>query len=176
MKFRPVILPALAGCLLSSCLFTEPVFEKGFGKTDPSLAGVWATNDKPKDPRKTEFVVCTEMSDRLMIHYPAGPGSDGGGIYYEARSVSLHGRRLLQLRLMATFKEGLPSPSDKSWTLLWLEPKGKDTMMVRSLKGEEGINPDPATVRRALEGSAEDWESRFGEPQKFERLHPPEEN
>ena len=122
-----------------------------------------------------EFVVCAEMGDRMMLHYPGGPGGDGG-MYYEARPVVMQGRQLLQLRLMATFKEGLPDPSDKTWTLLWLEPKGRDTIMVRSLGGAEGLNTDPATVRRALEGSAEGWESRFGEPQKFERLAHPDAN
>jgi hypothetical protein len=169
MKYRLTLLSA-AVALLSSCLFTEPVFEKGFEKPDASLAGVWMTPGTRKDPRKAEFAVVAPMGDGLMIHHPAGPVAGDGGIYYEARQLTVQGRMLLQLRLVATFKEGPAGASDKNWTLVWVERKGDATMVVRSLKGEEGVNPDPVTVRRALEGGAAGWEARFGEPQQFERL------
>ena len=175
MKLHLALLSATA-FLLSSCLFTEPVFDKGFEKPDPALTGVWVTSENPKDPRKMEFAVVAPMGDGLMIHHPAGPTSGDGGTYYEARQLTLHGRMLLQLRLAATFKEGPAKPSDKTWTLVWVERKDNDTMMVRSLKGEEGVNPDPASVRRALEGGAAGWEARFGDPQKFERLPAPAAN
>lgn len=170
----PVLLAGAA--LLSSCLFDVPVFEKAFEKPDPSLAGVWVTFDARKDPRKTEFAVVAPMGDGLMIHHPAGPVASDGGIYYEAKQLTIGGRMLLQLRLVATFKEGPAPPADKNWTLLWLERKDNEAMMVRALKGGEGVNADAASVRRALEGGATGWESRFGEPQQFERLARPERN
>lgn len=111
-----------------------------------------------------------------MIHHPAGPVAGDGGLYYEARQLTLQGRMVLQLRLAAAFKEGPAKASDKNWTLLWLERKGNETMTVRALKGEEGVNPDAATVRRALEGGAAGWEARFGEPQQFERLPAPDKD
>jgi len=172
MKYRIIILSA-AVAFLSSCLFTDPVFEKGFEQPDPSLAGVWVTSDTRKDPRKAEFAVVVPMGDRLMIHHPAGPVAGDGGTYYEARQLTLQGRTLLQFRLAATFKEGPAKAADKNWTLVWVERKGDATMVVRALKGGEGVNPDPATVRRALEGGAGGWEARFGEPQQFERLPAP---
>lgn len=176
MKYHLAILAA-AAALLSSCLFTEPVFEKGFEKSDASLAGVWVTSEAHKDPRKAEFAVVVLMGDGLMIHHPAGPVAGDGGIYYEARQLTVQGRMLLQLRLAATFKEGPAKPSDKNWTLAWIERKGDDTMVVRSLRGgDDGVNPDAATVRRALEAGVAGWETRFGEPQQFERLRAPEKN
>ncbi len=175
MKHRLALLTALA-CLLNSCLFTVPVFDKGFEKPDPSLAGVWVSAEALKDPRKAEFTVCTPMGDHLMIHHPAGPRSGDGGIYYEARQITLHGRQLLQLRLAATFKEGLPQPAEKTWTLLWIERKGNDSMDMRALKGEVGVNPDAASLRRLIEAGSDGWEARFGEPKRFERLPAPEKN
>ncbi len=176
MKHRLALLTALA-CLLNSCLFTEPVFDKGFEKPDPSLAGVWVKAETRKDPRKAEFAVCVPMGDYLMIHHPAGPGSGDGGIYYEARQLTLHGRKLLQLRLAAMFKEGVPQPAGRAWTLLWLESKGNDAMEVRALPLAPGINPpDSATARQSLEASTDSWDARFGKPERFERLPATEKN
>lgn len=172
MKHRLVLLIALA-CLLNSCLFTEPVFDKGFKKPDQSLAGVWVNAKSPEDPRKMVFAVCAPIGDHLMIHHPAGPGSGDGGIYYEARQLTLHGRHLLQLRLAATFKEGLPRPAGQTWTLLWLDRKGNDSIEMRALKGEKGANPDAASLRRLLEAGADGWEARFGETERFDRLLAP---
>ena len=117
MLTRLFLLTALAFSF-TACLFKEPVFSDGFAKADASLAGVWATDGEDGDPRKIAFAVCASLDDeRCILHHPAG---EKDGLYYEARPLTVRGRSLLQLRVLASFADGLPSPDAERYTLIWI--------------------------------------------------------
>lgn len=106
MKTLAHFLLLLALCSLSGCLFKQPVFTEGFARI-----GVWAADGKNGDPRQTEFAVCAPLDgDRYLLQHPAGPSGgllNAGGLLYEARLLHVRGRSLLQLRLLASFTDGL---------------------------------------------------------------------
>jgi hypothetical protein len=153
---------------LTGCLFKEAVFEQGFSKIDPALNGVWATEGEDRDPRKMEFAVCASIDDdRYVLNHPS---AEKGSLFYEARLLKVQDRTLLQLRLLASFNDGLPKVDAERYTLLWIEkdPAGSG-MKVRSLGGEGIKEKGPGEVKRLLETSTE-WNSFFGEALMFRRL------
>lgn len=165
---RLILLAALA-CSFTACLFKEPVFTEGFAKTDAALGGVWATEAEDGDLRKIEFAVCAPLDEgRYMLHHPSGEKS---GIYYEARPLVIRGRSLLQLRVLASFSDGLPKADAERYTLVWIEkePDGRK-LRLRSLGGDGVKDKGPAQVRKALETQSTDWGKLFGEPVVFHRL------
>jgi hypothetical protein len=167
--FAQFVLLAVFGCLLSGCLFKEPVFTEGFVKTNPAIGGAWVADSENGDPRKMEFALCAPLDhDRYVLHYPSG-GKDG--IYYEARPLQVRDRSLLQLRVLATFANGLPKPGADCYTLLWLDQNpAQRTLQVRAL-GEDGVKEkSPVAVRKLLEDPASDWSKLFGEPMTFRQL------
>jgi hypothetical protein len=156
-------------CSLTACLFKEPVFTDGFTKVDAGLGGVWATEGENGDPRKTEFAVCAPLDgERFLLHYPAGEKS---GLYYEARPIQIRGRTLLQLRVLASFGDGLPKADAERYTVLWYENDSAGSgLRVRAL-GDDGVKEKgPADVRKLLEDPARDWSKLFGNPMTFRRL------
>lgn len=153
---------------LTGCLFKEAVFEQGFSKIDPALNGVWATEGEDGDPRKMEFAVCASIDDdRYVLNHPS---AEKGSLFYEARLLKVQDRTLLQLRLLASFNDGLPKVDAERYALLWIEkdPAGSG-MKVRSLGGEGIKEKGPGEVKRLLETSTE-WNSFFGEALMFRRL------
>lgn len=153
---------------LSACLFKEAVFTSGFQKNDASLPGVWVSEDDSGDPRAREYAVLVPMSDEAcMLHYPSG-GRDGS--YFEVRSLQVQGRTVWQLRLAATFGDGLPSAESPTYTLAWVDKIGEGKLSIRSLKTEGEHTADPAAVKKALEDKATDWNKLFGEAKVFLRL------
>lgn len=171
MKTLLQILMALVLAVsLCSCVFKEPIFSQGFIKVDPALGGVWASDGENGDPRKIEFAVCAPLDDeRLVINHPAG--EKGGGLYYEARALKIRDRNLLQLRVLATFSDGLPKADAERYTLVWLEKDGGDNAIrVRALGGDGVKDKTPAAVRNFLEDPAADWSKVFGEPAVFRKL------
>jgi hypothetical protein len=160
---------AVLACSLSACLFKQPVYTTGFLKIDPGLAGVWVAEGKDQDPRKMEFAVCAPLEDeRCILHSPA---ADKDGIYYEARMLKIRDRHLLQLRVLATFKDGLLKPDDDPYTLLWLEGDLKGpAIRVLALDGNRTKGKGPADVKRLLESPSEDWNSVFGDATVYRRL------
>ncbi len=165
---RLLLLAALA-CSFTACMFKEAVFTEGFGKADASLAGVWATEGEDGDPRKIAFAVCAPLDDaRYILHHPAG---EKDGLYYEARPLTVRGRTLLQLRVLASFADGLPSPDADRYTLVWIAKEdGGKKLSVRSLGGDGVKEKGPAQIRRELEAADTDWGKLFGEPAVFRRL------
>ncbi len=166
---RPFLVMLMAGAV-TGCLFKEPVFEKGFQNVDPALAGVWATVVEGGDPRETEFAVCAPVDEtRSIINYPAGSKD---ALYFEARALEVHGRSLLQLRILASFSEGLPKPDAQRYTLLWVEKEaGGANLRVRALKGDgEAVKKGPAEVKRLLEDPGTDWLPLFDDAIQFRRL------
>ena len=165
---RLLLLAALA-CSFSACLFKEAVFTEGFAKTDASLGGVWATDGEDGDARKIEFAVCAPLDDgRYVLHYPSG-GKDG--LYFEARPLLIRERSILQLRVLATFNDGLPNADAERYTLLWIEKEADGKKLrVRSLGGDGVKDKGPTAIRKLLEDASSDWGKLFGEPAAFHRL------
>jgi hypothetical protein len=163
------LLVALLASFLTGCLFKEPVFDQGFSKVDPSLGGVWATDGKDGDPRKIEFAVCAPLDeDRYVVNHPS---AEKGALFYEARLLKVRNRTLLQLRLLASFNDGLPKPDQERYTLLWIEKDASaDGLSVRSLGGEGVKEKGAAEVRRLLEAASTDWNGLFGEAMQFHKL------
>jgi hypothetical protein len=165
---RLILLLTLAFSL-TACLFKEPIFTEGFAKTDASLGGVWATEGDEGDPRKIEFAVCVPLDDgRYILHHPSG---DRSGLYYEARPLRIRDRTLLQLRVLASFADGLPGPDAERYTLVWIEKEADGSkVMVRSLGGDGVKEKGPAAIRAALEGRDTDWGKFFGDAAVFRHL------
>lgn len=164
-----LLLLATLACSFTACLFKEPVFTDGFAKADASLGGVWATDGDEGDPRKIEFAVCAPLDDgRYMLHHSSG---EKGGLYYEARPLLIRERTLLQLRVLATFSDGLPKADAERYTLLWIEKEADGKRIsVRSLGGDGVKNKTPAEIRKSLETQSTDWSKLFGEPAVFHLL------
>ena len=165
---RLLLLTALT-CTFTACLFKEPIFSDGFAKADASLGGVWASEGDEGDPRKTEFAVCAPLDDtRYILHHPTG---EKGGLYFEARPIVIRDRTLLQLRVLASFSDGLPKADGERYTLIWVaKVDGGKKLTVRSL-GDDGLkDKTPAQVRKELEAADTDWGKLFGEPAAFHRL------
>lgn len=167
----------MLAALLSGCLFNEPIFKDGLGeavfrdglaKADPSLAGVWATDDGSGDPRKIEFAVCAPLeSGAYLLHHPAGKKD---GIYYEARPLKIRERTLMQLRVIATFDGGVPKTDTERYTLIWLEKDAAgQTIRVRALGGEGVKEKGPAQVKALLEKADSEWPALFGDAETFRR-------
>jgi len=159
---------ALAGSL-SACLFKQPVYTEGFVKMDPGLGGVWATQDEDGDLRKTGFAVCAPLDeDRSVLHW-IEYGKEG--VYYEGRMLKVRDHHLLQLRMLATFDEGLAKADDERYTVLWLEGDLKGpAIKVFALDHERMEGKGPAEVKRLLESPSEDWKGLFGEGMIYRRM------
>jgi hypothetical protein len=162
--FMVVLMTSLTGCL-----FKEPVFEQGFSKIDPVLNGVWASEGENGDPRKMEFAVCAPLDDeRYLLNHPS---AEKGSLFYEARLLKVQERNLLQLRLLASFHDGITKPDDERYTLLWLEKgvEGK-TLKVRALGGSGVKEKGAAEVKRLLEAPGTDWNTLFGDAAVYRKL------
>lgn len=169
MKNAFRIFATLLTLSLTSCLFKEAVFTTGFIKIDPALPGVWMAEGENKDPREREFAVLAGIGDdAYMLHYPTG---EKNGSYFEARPLKVNGRDLWQLRLAASFDDGIPKPGTPTYTVIWVEKTGENQLSIRSLKNEGGHTSGPAAARKALEDKSSDWNQLFGEKQTFVRLH-----
>jgi len=163
------LLVAVLVSSLTGCLFKEPVFEQGFSKIDPALNGVWASEGENGDPRKMEFAVCASLDDdRYILNHPS---ADKGSLFYEARLLKVQDRTLLQLKLLASFNDGIPKPDAERYTLSWIEKGPAESgLKVRSLSGESIKGKNPAEVKRLLEDPATDWSKLFGEASVFRKL------
>ena len=154
---------------LTGCLFKAPVFEEGFSKIDSALNGVWASEGENGDPRKMEFAVCAPLDDdRYVLNHPS---AEKGALFYEARLVKVRDRSLLQLRLLASFHDGVPKADAERYKLLWLEKGPAESgLKVRSLGGDGVKEKGPAEVKRLLETPGTDWNTLFGEASVYRKL------
>jgi hypothetical protein len=169
MKILTRLVLAVLVCSLSACLLREPVFTEGFAKVNPRLGGVWAMEGEDGDVRKTEFAVCAPLDEeRYILHHPT---RDKDGIYYEARTVMVRDRMLMQLRILASFGSGIPKDDVERYTLIWIEKDADgQKLRVRSLGGDGVKDKTPAQIRKALETQSTDWGKLFGEPAVFRLL------
>ncbi len=116
-----------------------------------------------------EFSVCAALdNDRYVLNHPS---AEKGSLFYEARMVKVEDRILLQLRLLASFNDGIPKADDERYTLLRIE-KGpvESGLKIRSLGGEGVKEKGSAKVKRLLEEPATDWNKFFGEASVFRKL------
>lgn len=154
---------------LTSCLFKEAIFTSGFVKADPALAGVWMAEGENKDPRERDFAVLANVGgDAYMLHYPVGAK---GGHYFEVRPLKLGDKDLWQVRLAASFDDGIPQADTPIYTICWIEKAGDGKLSVRALKNEGPHTAGAAQTRKALEDKTTDWNQLFGEATTFTRLH-----
>lgn len=165
---RLVMFVALA-CSFTACLLKEPVFSEGFAKTDSALGGVWAQEGDEGDPRKTEFAMCAPLDEgSYVLHYPT---SEKGGIYFEAKPVVIRDRTVLQLRALATLRDGIAPAGSERYTLVWIEKEADgQKVRIRAIRGESVKGKSPADIRKALETESTDWGKLFGEAAVFQRL------
>jgi hypothetical protein len=156
-------------CSLCACLFKEPVYTEGFVKIDPGLGGVWATQDKDGDLRKIEFAVCAPLDENRSILHALASGKEGA--YYEVRMLKVRDHPLLQLRMLATFDEGLSKVDDERYAILRLEGDLKGSAIkVFALDDDRVEGKGPAEVKRLLESPSEDWKALFGEGMVYRRM------
>ena len=154
--------------LLSSCLYTKPVFTEDFTQIEESLTGVWVTEEKG-DPRTIQYAVCVPIDDdRYLLHHPA---RSQDSFYYEARTVKRRDRTLLQLRVLSTFKGGPPKPESKKFTLLWIQPQADGSLLMRPADGKSSLSRmTAAEARKILEDPSSDWDTLFGQADAYRRL------
>ncbi len=165
LQFLTVTMLALS---LSSCLFKDPVFTEGFTKADPALAGVWMSEDETGDPRGREFAVLAPIgADAFMLHYPVG---NKGSSYFEARPLKVGDKEVWQVRLAATFEDGVPKTETPIYTLLLVENSGEGKLSIRALNNEGDHTTSAAATRQALDAKSPDWNKLFGEAKMFVRL------
>ncbi|HEY1084524.1 MAG TPA: hypothetical protein VGE29_19815 [Prosthecobacter sp.] len=153
---------------LSSCLFKEPVFTGGFVTPDADAAGVWMTEDETGDARGREFAVLAPVgNDAFMLNYPVGAK---GGSYFEVRPLKVAGKDVWQVRLAATFEDGLPKADSPLYTLLLVEKTGEGKLSIRPLKTEGGHTSSAAATQKALSEKSPEWDKLFGDAKLFVRL------
>lgn len=153
---------------LSSCLFKEPVFTEGFIQADSSLAGVYSTDDESGDPRGREFAVLAPMGkDAYMLHYPVGTK---GSSYFEVKPLQVGGKDLWQVKLVATFEDGLPKSDTPVYNVLLVDKSKTGQISVRALDREGQHTASAAATKKALLEKSPDWEKLFGESKTFVRL------
>jgi len=136
---------------------------------DPALKGVWASAGEHGDPRKMECAMCASLDDdRHILNHPS---ADKGSLFYEARLLKVQDRTLLQLRLLASFNDGIPKGDAERYALLWIEKGHAESgLKVRSLGGDGVKEKGSAEVKRLLENSATDWNSLLGDSSVFRKL------
>jgi len=99
------------------------------------------------------------------------PSTEKGSLYYEARLLKVQDRTLLQLRLLASFNDGIPKADAERYTLLWIEKGPAESgMKVRALDGKAVKEKEPAEVKRLLKDPATDWNKLFGEASVYRKL------
>ncbi|MEN3941132.1 hypothetical protein WJU23_07555 [Prosthecobacter sp. SYSU 5D2] len=153
---------------LSSCLFTEPVFTGGFVQSDLSAAGVWMTEDETGDARGREFAVLAPVGqDAFTLNYPVG---SKGSSYFEVRPLKVGDKDIWQVRLSATFEDGVPKSDTPVYTLLLVEKEGDGKLSIRPLKSEGDHTASAAATQKALSEKSPDWDKLFGEAKTFIRL------
>lgn len=159
---------ALLTTSLSSCLFKEPVFTEGFIQADSSLTGVYMSEDETGDPRGREFAVLAPVGkDAFMLHYPVGTK---GSSYFEVRPLQISGKNLWQIKLVATYEDGLPKNDTPTYNLVLVDKSKEGQIAVRALKTEGDHTASAAATKKALSEKSPDWEKLFGESKTFVRL------
>lgn len=151
--------------LLCSCVLEEPVFETDLERPAAKLEGLWETADaKAHVQHAALFPLGAQTS---LLQYPVSTE----GWWFEAQALQIHGRDLLQLRILAG-PAAKPSDSGaKNCTLAWLETQPDGSVQMRALDGQaiEKEKFTAASLREFLSDPQSDWAKIFGTPSLFRR-------
>ncbi len=161
---RAVAGPAVA-LLLVSCVLEEPVFEAGLARPAAALEGIWETaNAQGAVQHAAIFPLNAQTS---LLQYPVATN----GWWFEAQSLQINGRDLLQLRILAGPEAKPAAPDAKNYTLAWLATQPDGSVQMRALDGSaiEKAKFTAASVRAFLTDPAQDWNTVFGSPTSFRR-------
>lgn len=108
---RFLILAAVTGLFLGSCIFKVPFVEEATVKIDLGLLGAW--EEKVGEGEKSHRMVVLPFSEKeYLIHYPAAED----GIYYRAYLIEMGGKQYVQLQALGTHA-GLPEKLKTPYTL-----------------------------------------------------------
>lgn len=160
--FHAASVPTLA-LLLASCVLEEPVFESDLARPATALGGIWETvNTTGTVQHAALFPLNAQTS---LLQYPVATN----GWWFEAQSLQINSRDLLQLRILAG-PEAKPAESGaKNYTLASLETQPDGTVPMRALDGQaiEKANFTAASLREFLANPDSDWNTVFGTPTTF---------
>ena len=153
-------------CLqLAACVFEQTVFESGLTRPAASLEGLWEAVDANGN---VQHAALFPLGDRTsLLQYPMTTN----GWWFEAQSLQINGRDLLQLRVLAGPEVKPAGAGAKNYTLAWLEKQTDGTVQMRALNGQsiEQGKFTAASLRTFLSDSAQDWNTVFGTPSTFRR-------
>lgn len=162
--FRAAAVPVLS-LLLASCVLEEPVFESNLARPDTALDGVWETvNTTGTAQHAALFPLNAKTS---LLQYPVATN----GWWFEAQSLKINGRDVLQLRILAGPEATPAKPGAKNHTLAWLETQPDGTVQMRTLDGQaiDKGKFTAASLREFLANPDSDWNTVFGTPTTFRR-------
>ncbi len=153
----------MAAAALSSCIYEKPVFTRGFTRPDSAWNGLWQTRTQEGKRQVAAFVPVD--GKRSLLHYPAGPE----GWYFEAESLHIRGRRLMQLKILAGPGAKIPAADGDNYTVLWIEPRADGSLSVRALDGGAVVRKGlyPQLLRKYLAAPESDWHKIFGPAMVF---------
>lgn len=153
----------MATLALSSCIYEKPVFTRGFIRPDPAWNGLWQTRAQEGKRQMAAFLPLD--GKRSLLHYPATPE----GWYFEATSLDLRGRHLMQLKILAGPGVKVPASDADNYTVLWIDPRADGSLGVRALDGGAIVRKGlyPQMLRKHLAAPESDWNKIFGAPMVF---------
>lgn len=130
------------------------------------MAGLWQTRTQDGKRQTAAFVPVS--GKRSLVHYPA----NADGWYFEAESLTLRGRKLLQLKILAAPEGKIPAKDGDNYTLLWIEQREDGSLSVRALDGSAVVRKGlyPSLLRKHLAAPGSDWGKVFGAPMVFSKL------
>lgn len=142
---------------LGSCVFEQPVFESGLARP-AHLDGLWQTTDANGDVQHAALFPLGEQTS--LLQYPLATN----GWWFEARSLRINDRDLLQLRVLAGPGSQPAEKGGNNYTLAWLETLADGTVRMRALDGasigKAGLTA--ASLRDVLSDPQGDWDKFFG--------------
>jgi hypothetical protein len=165
-KARRAIAASAVALLLVSCVLEEPVFEAGLTRPAAAREGIWDTVNADGAAQHAALFPLGENTS--LLQYPVATN----GWWFEAQSLQINGRDLLQLRILAG-PEAKPAESgSKNHTLAWLEPQPDGSVQMRALDGSaiEKAKFTATSLRAFLTDPVQDWNTVFGSPTTFRRI------
>jgi hypothetical protein len=162
--FHAAAVPALA-LLLASCVLEEPVFESDLARPGMALEGMWETVNASGTVQHAALFPLNPQTS--LLQYPVATN----GWWFEAQSLKIKSRDVLQLRILAGPEATPAEPGAKNHTLAWLETQPDGTVQMRALDGQaiEKGNFTAASLREFLANPDNDWNTVFGTPTTFRR-------
>lgn len=154
----------VAALAISSCIFEQPVFEAELARP-AHLDGLWQTTDANGNVQHAALFPLGERTS--LLQYPLATS----GWWFEAQSLRINDRDLLQLRILAGPGSQPAEKGGNNYTIAWLETLADGTVRMRALDGSSiakaGLTA--ATLRDLLSDPQGDWDKFFGAASVFHR-------